>query len=335
MAEKKKKKKKTMRATVLSNLRNKTTTNKKGKTVKVYKAASKKAKKKNKNYKTAKKYNKYYQMKDCTVLKNFNGTPENDQEQLNKLLEIDKEVETMIADLKNLTQKGDTNLATIKAGINGLMKNELNAVSFNVGGTAPLYEMIYHIDENLDNHIKTNSFSSFKTDFIKAAKKHAQIEADYVQEFTKQVYKRMKNNLKEAEVKYNKYAEDNKKNSDIAQNYRIPEDGKWSDRFKLVSGKDTPVANRDSYTLLEENKYGTTVSSRNKKKKNYSPIRKKAKQLNGTINTGVAATVNKVNQTPTATGYTSANTTTTTTNATTSTSSSSTTTTPTGYVVIN
>lgn len=288
MAKKKKKKKLPSTATefrksVLTQMKKKTTKNKKGKTVKTYKAASKKTKKKNKNYKTASKYNKYYQMTNCSVLKKMDGTPENDMEVYNKLLEVDKEVDQMIADLNTLTAKGDQNLATIKAGINSLMKNELNDITFNVGGTAPLYEMIYHINENLNNHIQQNSFTAFKTDFTKAAKKHATIEMDYFQEYTRQVYKTMKYKLQRAEIKYNEYAKSHKSNSDVAQNYKIPEDGKWSDRFKLVSGKQVPVAQRDSYTLVQENEYAAKVNSRNNKKKKYAPVRKAAKQLNGSL----------------------------------------------------
>lgn len=288
MSDKKKKKTSTklpstaaeFRSTVLKKLRNNSTKTSSGNK---YVAASSKVKKSNKNYQTADKYNKYYQMTSCSVLKKMDGTPETDLAVYNQLLENDKEVETMINDLKTLTQKGDTNLATIKAGINSLMKNELNEVTFNVGGTAPLYEMIYHIDENLNEHIKDASFTSFQTEFKKAALKHAKIETDYFQEYTRQVYKVMKTNLKNAEIKYNEYAKAHSKNSDVAQNYDIPTDGKWTDRFKLVSGKDTPVASRDSYTLLKENEYGQMVYNRNDKKRKYSPIRKKAKELSGTI----------------------------------------------------
>lgn len=292
MAKKKKKKKSTklpstaaeFRSSVLQSMKEKTTTNSKGKKVKTYKAASKKVKKSNKNYKTAAKYNKYYQMTSCDVLKDMDGTPEKDMEVYNKLLENDKEVDQIIADLKSLTQKGDTNLATIKAGINSLMKNELNEVSFNVGGTAPLYEMIYHINENLNNHIKENSFTTFQNDFIKAAKKHAKIEMDYFQEYTRQVYKVMASKLKTAEVKYNDYAAKHKTNSDVNQNgFKIPETGEWTDRFTLVSGKELEVKLRTSYTLLKENEYGEKVFNRNKKKRNYAPVRDKAKKLTGTI----------------------------------------------------
>ena len=140
------------------------------------------SKKKTKKKTTKKKSNKQLQIQKCTMLQKLNGNPDNDLDVYNHLLENDPEVKTIISDLKSLTQKADSNIATIKAGINGLMKNELDTVSFNVGGTAPLYEMIYHINENLNNHIRENSFTTFQTKFIKAANKHAKIEAEYMQE---------------------------------------------------------------------------------------------------------------------------------------------------------
>ena len=248
-----------------------------------YKAAAKAAKKKDKNYRTNPKYNSYYQMIDCSLLKQLNGTPEKDLEVYNKLLEIDQETKTMIADLQNIVKQGDTNLATVKAGINSLMKNELNEVTFNVGGTAPLYEMIYHINENLNEHLKENSFTNFQKNFIAAANKHAKVEMDYFQEYTKLVYAKMGRELKDNEVKYNAFAKSHATNSDVKQTYTIPVDGKYSTRFRLVSGAEVPVAERDSYTLIKENTYGPIVNNKNEIKKKYAPIRANAKKLSGTI----------------------------------------------------
>lgn len=285
---KKKSKKKTLpstaaefRTAVLKRMKKQATKNKKGKEVTTYKPASKKVRKKNKNYKTVSKYNKYYQMTNCKVLKKMDGTPETDLEVYNQLLEVDKEVDTMIADLQNLTKQGDSNLATVKAGINSLMKNELNEVTFNVGGTAPLYEMIYHINENLNAHIKESSFTSFEQEFTKAVKKHAQIEADYFKEYTRQVYKVMTNNLQTAETNYNKNIDE--KMSTLSQNgFKIPQDGAWTSRFTLNWDYELPKAQRTSYTLLRNNPYGEKVFNRNNNKKNYAVIRDKAKQLSGT-----------------------------------------------------
>ncbi len=287
MGKKKSKKKKLpstaaeFRTSVLKRMKKQATKNKKGKVVTTYKSASKKARKKNKNFKTTSKYNKYYQMTNCKVLKKMDGTPETDLEVYNQLLEVDKELETMMADLKTLTKQGDTNLATVKAGINSLMTNELNEITFNVGGTAPLYEMIYHINENLNTHIKESSFTSFEQEFAQAVKKHAQIEADYFKEYTRQVYKVMAEKLQTAETNYNRNIEE--KISSLSQNgFKIPHDGAWSSRFTLYWDYEIPKAQRTSFTLLRNNPYGEKVFNNNTIKRNYAVVRDKAKQLSGT-----------------------------------------------------
>lgn len=242
--------------------------------------------KKTKKKKTKKKSNKQLQIQKCTMLQKLNGNPDNDLDVYNHLLENDPEVKTIISDLKSLTQKADSNIATIKAGINGLMKTELDTVSFNVGGTAPLYEMIYHINENLNNHIRENSFTTFQTKFIKAANKHAKIEAEYMKDHTKTEYKKLKNKLQKAEKEYNKTVNNKankKKYPKIYTTPNIPDDGVPHKEFVLKSAAEIPVEQRTMFTLISDTFDGETVYKRNKKALKYAEVRSKAKKLTGTI----------------------------------------------------
>jgi len=229
---------------------------------------------------------KQKQINNCKVLQKLNGNAENDMEVINSLLENDQEIKEIINDIKTLTQQGDSNLATIKAGINGLMKNELDTVSFNVGGTAPLYEMIYHINENLNNHLREKSFTTFQTNFLKAANKHAKIEAEYVQDFTKTEYKKLKNKLKKAEKDYNltvNNKSNKKKYPNIYNTPNIPDDGVPHKEFVLKSAAEIPVAQRTIYTIISDVFDGESVFKKNTKALKYSEVRSKAKKLTGTI----------------------------------------------------
>ncbi len=237
-------------------------------------------------HKVTKKSNKQLQIEKCTMLQKLNGNPDTDLDVYNHLLENDQEVKTIINDIKTLTQKGDSNLATVKAGINGLMKDELNTISFNVGGTAPLYEMIYHINENLNKHIREKSFTTFKTKFLKAANKHAKIEAEYMKDHTKTEYKKLKNKLQKAEKDYNQTVNNKsnrKKYPNIYTTPTIPDDGVPHKEFVLKSAAEVPIAQRTMYTIISDTFDGTTVFNRNKKALKYATVRSKSKKLSGTI----------------------------------------------------